>query len=262
VGGERWSALKDRGLVLGLAAAIAATGLWYWHADATFHRTGLSQAIWHPSGNYGPPISSAAGPFVGIYHWATKARLEDPAFYNDMLTRTWALHLTPAGFSLAVFARLRDVAVAPARIVDVWLGIVLLFVLVTAEGNIHHEFHQLPMLPPAALLFGLAAAPAFDGAWLRAVGGRLMGPLGSAVTLVAIAVLSFNYSGVVQNFFRPDRLDMIPIDDPARAIQRGRGSVGALVTVGTRSNGTTRRSCCIGRTAAAGASTRRRSRRR
>ena len=51
----------------------------------------------------------------------------------------------------------------------------LLFILVTAEGNIHHEFHQLPLLPPAALLFGLAAAPAFDGAWLREKGGRYPG---------------------------------------------------------------------------------------
>ena len=88
----------------------------------------------------------------------------------------------------------------------------LLFILVTAEGNIHHEFHQLPMLPPAALLFGLAAAPAFDGTWLREQGGRWLGAIGSAVTLAAVALMSFNYSGVVQNFFRPDRLDMIPID--------------------------------------------------
>jgi 4-amino-4-deoxy-L-arabinose transferase-like glycosyltransferase len=227
---KRWAALKDRGLVLGLAAAIAVTGLWYWHADATFHRTGLSQAIWHPSGNYGPPISAAAGPFVGIYHWATKARLEDPAFYNDLLIRTWALHLTPAGFSLTVFALFALWRWPRRRILDVWLGIVLLFVLVTAEGNIHHEFHQLPMLPPAALLFGLAAAPAFDGAWLRSMGGRVMGPLGSAVAIVAIAVLSFNYSGVVQNFFRPDRLDMIPID-AGRAIQRVVDPSALLVTV-------------------------------
>ena len=99
-----WAALKDRGLVLGLSAAVAAAGLWYWHADRIFHRTGLSQAIWHPSGNYGPPISLAAGPFVGIYHWSTMARLKDPDFYMELLTRTWALHLTPAGFALTLFA--------------------------------------------------------------------------------------------------------------------------------------------------------------
>ncbi len=213
-----WSALKDRGLVLGIATAVIATGLWYWHADAIYHRTGLSQAIWHPSGNYGPPISGAAGPFIGIYHWATAARLKDPAFYDEMLMRAWALHLTPGGFVLALFALLTTWRVRNRRIVDVWLAVGLLFILVTAEGNIHHEFHQLPLLPPAALLFGLAAAPAFDGAWLRAKGGRWIGPVGSAITVVGIAVLSFRYSGVIQNLFRPDRLDMIPIH-AGRAMQ-------------------------------------------
>jgi 4-amino-4-deoxy-L-arabinose transferase-like glycosyltransferase len=227
---RRWAALKDRGLVIGLIVAVSLAGLWYWHADAIYHQTGLSQAIWHPSGNYGPPISYSAGPFIGIYHWSTLARLRDPAFYSDMLTRTWALHLTPGGFILALFALLVLWRWPRRRIVDVWLGIVLLFILVTSEGNIHHEFHQLPLLPPAALLFGLAAAPAFDGEWLRARGGRVLGPLGSATALLCIALLSFKYSGVIGNFFRPDRLDMTPID-AGRAIQQVVDPSALLVTV-------------------------------
>jgi hypothetical protein len=111
-----------------------------------------------------------------------------------------------------------------------WLGIVLLFILVTAEGNRHHEFHQLPLLPPAALLFGLAAAPAFDGRWLREKGGRLLGPAGSAAALLLVAILSFKYSGVVQNLFRPDRLDMMPID-AGRAIKRAVDPSALIVTV-------------------------------
>jgi 4-amino-4-deoxy-L-arabinose transferase-like glycosyltransferase len=226
---RRWGAIRDRGLIVGLAVAIAATAAWYWHADAIYHRTGLSQAIWHPSGNYGPPISGAAGPFIGIYHWATAARLQDPEFYDRMLTRAWALHLTPGGFILALVGLLTMWRVPRRRIVDVWLGVVLLFIIVTAEGNFHHEFHQLPLIPPAALLFGLAAAPAFDGAWLRRVGGRWTGSIGSAVALLAIALLSFKFSGVVENFFRPDRLDMIPID-AGRALQGVTPADALLVT--------------------------------
>ena len=227
---RRWSALRDRGLVAGVAVALAATALWYWHADRIYHWTGLSEAIWHPSGNYAPPISLASGPFVGIYHWATAARLKDPDFYNEMLTRAWALHLTPGGFILALFALVTTWRLPRRRIVDAWLGVVLLFMLVTAEGNFHHEFHQLPLLPPAALLFGIAAAPAFDGAWLRARGGRVIGALGSAAVLVAVALLSFKYSGVVQNFFRPDRMDMVPIE-AGRAIQQVVVPSDLLVTV-------------------------------
>ena len=227
---RRWSLLKDRGLLAGIAVAIAATGLWYWHADAIFHRTGLSQAIWHPSGNYGPPISGAAGPFIGIYHWATLARLQDPAFYTDMVTRIWALHLTPGGFILALFAGLAMWRVPRRHILDAWLGVVILFILATTEGHIHHEFHQLPMLPPAALLFSLAAAPAFDGAWLRERGGRVLGVLGSATALLAIALLSFKYSGVIDRFFRPNGLDMVPIE-AGRAIQGVVDPKALLVTV-------------------------------
>ena len=227
---RRWSALKDRGLVVGIAAAVAAGGLWYWHADAVYHRSGLSEAIWHPSGNYGPAIAVAAGPFVGIYHWSTLARLRDPSFYLDMLTRFWALHLTPAGFVLGMFALLALWHWPRRRVVDAWVGVVLLFILVTSEGNIHHEFHQLPMLPPAALLFGLAAAPAFDGSWLDRAGGRVAGRLGSAAALLVVALLSFKYSGVVENFFRPDRLDMAPIE-AGRAIERAVPPNALLVTV-------------------------------
>jgi 4-amino-4-deoxy-L-arabinose transferase-like glycosyltransferase len=208
---RRWAALKDRGLMIGLTAAVAAAGLWYWYADIVFHTTGLSEAIWHPSGTYPPPISLAAGPFETISHWSTLKNLRDPEFYNGMLLRIWVLHLTPAGFILGLFSLLALWRSPRRRILDVWLGVVILFILVTAEGNRNHEFHQLPMLPPAALLAGLAAAPAFDGAWLRTNGGRVFGIVGSAATLLAVALLSFKYSGVVQNFFRPDRLDMDPI---------------------------------------------------
>src|SRR5262245_7642855 len=95
---KRWSALKDRRLMVGLVCSLVATALWYWHADMLFHRTGLGEAIWHPSGSYAAPIAAVAGPFVGIYHWSTLTQLRDPGFYDEMLTRTWALHLTPGGF--------------------------------------------------------------------------------------------------------------------------------------------------------------------
>jgi 4-amino-4-deoxy-L-arabinose transferase-like glycosyltransferase len=227
---KRWQALKDRGLIAGTAIAVALTGLWYWHADRIYHRTGLSEAIWHPSGNYGPAIAAAAGPFVGIYHWSTRASFTDRAFYDEMVVRLWSLHLTPAGFALVLFALLATWRWPRRRVVDAWFGVVVLFILVTIEGNRHHEFHQLPLLPPAALLFGLVAAPAFDGAWLQRIGGRVCGPAGSAAALAAVALLSFRYSGVVETLFRPDRLDTIP---PAagRSLQRVVDPSALLVTV-------------------------------
>jgi 4-amino-4-deoxy-L-arabinose transferase-like glycosyltransferase len=207
-----WAAVNDRRFVAGVASALAVTALWYWHADLLFHRTGLGLAIWHPSGSYPLPISVATGQSAGVYHWTNATRLGSWDFYVEMLNRAWALHLTPGGFMLAMFGLLATWRRPRRRLVDVWLAVVVLLMLATADGNRNHEFHQLPLLAPAALLFGLAAAPAFDGAWLRANGGRITGAVGSAAALVTAAWLSFNYSGVVQNLFRPTRLDLAPIE--------------------------------------------------
>ena len=227
---KRWSALKDRRLVVGLATALAVTALWYWHADVLFHRTGLGLAIWHPSGSYPLPISVATGTSAGVYHWTNATRLAGWDFYIEMLNRAWALHLTPGGFMLALFGLLATWRRPRRRLVDAWLGVVLLLMLATADGNRNHEFHQLPLLPPAALLFGLAAAPAFDGAWLRANGGRITGAVGSAAALAAAAWLSFNYSGAVQNLFRPTRLDLAPIEAGV-ALQQVVSPAALVVTV-------------------------------
>jgi len=225
-----WNALKDRGLIAGTTLAVALTGLWYWHADRIYHWTGLSQAIWHPSGNYGSPIAEASGPFIGIYHWSTRASFTDRAFYDDMLVRLWSLHFTPAGFALVLFALVATWRWPRRRVVDAWFGVVILFILVTIEGNRHHEFHQLPLLPPAALLFGLVAAPAFDGEWLRRHGGRFTGAAGSAAALIVVALLSFRYSGVLETLFRVDRLDRIPAA-AGRSLQRMVEPSALLVTV-------------------------------
>ena len=208
---RRWSALKDRGLVIGVAAALAAAALWYWHADVLFHRTGLGVAIWHPAGMYALPIAVAAGPSAGVYNVANFTMLRSPDFYTQLINRTWILHLTPAGFTLALVGFLAAWRRPRRRLVDVWMAIVVLYILMTAEGNLHHEYYQLPLLPPAALFFGLAAAPAFDGTWLRANGGRILGAVGSAAALVFAAWLSFENSGIVRGFYRPDGLDLAPI---------------------------------------------------
>lgn len=227
---KRWSALKDRRLMFGLAGAVAVAAAWYWHADLIYHRSGLGQAIWHPSGTYPPSIAVAAGPFATVYHWATLARLRDPDFYYEMVNRTWSLHLTPVGFILSLFALIAMWRVPRRHIADVWLGAVVLFILVAAEGNVNHEFHQLPMLPPAALLFGLAAAPAFDGTWLRAGGRGQLGIWGGGTAIVLAGWLSFFHSGVIRGFFRPESLDEDPIKS-GRAIQQAVDPVALVVTV-------------------------------
>jgi 4-amino-4-deoxy-L-arabinose transferase-like glycosyltransferase len=198
---------------------FVATALWYWHGDRLFHRTGLGQAIFHPSGGYSPDVAIAMGPVMGVSHWSTLHQLGDPAFYTTLLERTYYMHLTPAGFALTLFGVVICWARPASRVVIVWLAAVLFFILASAEGNRYHEFHQLPMLPPAALLFGLAAFPAFDGLWLRRVTGSRLVPIAAALCVTSIGLIGFSYSNVVYEFFRPDRLDLRAIN-AGQAIER------------------------------------------
>ena len=230
------------------------TALWYWHGDRLFHRTGLGQAIFHPSGGYSPDVAIAMGPVMGVSHWSTLNQLGDPAFYSTILDRTYYMHLTPAGFALALFGLVVCWARPASRVVVVWLAAVLLFILASAEGNRYHEFHQLPMLPPAALLFGLAAFPAFDGAWLRRITGSRLVPIASALVVTAIGLMGFWYSNVVHEFFRPDRLDLRSIS-AGRAIERRVPAGDTIIVVEYPSTARTRRFCCTELTEKGGAST-------
>jgi 4-amino-4-deoxy-L-arabinose transferase-like glycosyltransferase len=214
---------SDPNIRIWLAALIvplALTALWYWHGDRLFHKTGLGQAIFHPSGGYSPDVSIAMGPIMGVSHWSTAHQLRDPAFYTTLLDRTYYLHLTPVGFALALFGLATAWHRPRSHVVLVWLGAAVLFILASAEGNRYHEFHQLPLLPPAALLFGAAAVPAFDGRWLRERTGSRVIPVLSAICIVLIGLMGFSYSNVVHDFFRPDRLDLRMISAGAAVANR------------------------------------------
>ena len=208
---RRWRALADPIWIASIAVPLTATALWYWYADVLFHRTGLGQAIWHPSGGYAASVSTAAAAFQGISHWSKPADLLDGEFYRTMLWRAWSLHLTPPGFALALFGWLAMWRSSRRIVVDLWFVAAVLLVLASIEGNRHHEFHQLPVLPPLALFFGLAAAPAFDGAVLRRIAPGPAAIVASAAAAVIVVIMGFINSGVVRDFYRPDALDLTTI---------------------------------------------------
>lgn len=219
--------------IAALVVPLVLTALWYWHGDNLFHQTGLGQAIFHPSGGYSPEVAMAMGPIMGVSHWSTLHQLTDREFYSTLLDRTYYLHLTPTGFALTLVGFAIAWTDRRAVVVLVWLAAVVLFILASAEGNRYHEFHQLPMLPPAALLFGLAARAAFDREWLRHHTGSRVVPVAVALCILFVGLLGFSYSNVVYNFFRPDRLDLrtiaagqtidqiIPADDTVVVVEYG-----------------------------------------
>ena len=204
---------KDRRVVLSIVLAVAAIAAWYWHADLIFHRTGLGVASFHAAGTYGPEVAIAAGPMSLVTSWSTAVRLRDPEFYSVIRDRLWHLHLTPVGFALALVGIPLAAMSRRRSVILVWLAAACSFVLATAEGNFWHDYHQMPLLPPAVLLVGLAAGPAFDVArsasWLplrSPFQARLLA-IGIGMAIGITGVLLFQKSNVIDSHFRPHGLD-------------------------------------------------------
>jgi 4-amino-4-deoxy-L-arabinose transferase-like glycosyltransferase len=202
--------LVDPWYVSGTLAALGAIALWYLHADRIYLETGLTQAIFRPSGTYPAEIAQYAGPFTTVSHWTRPALLTWQTA-RDLLERYWALHLTPIFTVGVVVGLVAWWRLWRARsIVDVWMLAALALVVVSLAGQVPHEFHQLPTLPPLALYFGMGAGPLFGGPWYGRLApwARTTAVTAAAVALSGAALVGFRDSGVIPHLYRPDNLNL------------------------------------------------------
>jgi hypothetical protein len=174
-----------------LAGAFLPAAMWYWHAHRIYLKTGLTFGIW------------AAGD-----KWATLSTLLSADFYRKMLVENLAANvLTWPGLLLA----LAGVVLLVARRTDfrykilTWLGAAVIYLLVLARGAYYHDYYSLPLVAPAALAGGYAAAEAFK-LFRRNVSGKAVAAL--TALLLAAAVPSF--TGKFRTFARVN-------DAPTRA---------------------------------------------
>jgi 4-amino-4-deoxy-L-arabinose transferase-like glycosyltransferase len=194
---QRRLLFRDTRFLVAITVALVVTVAWYWHASAIYDSTGLTVGL-HPPKSY--PRAIGNGPWVeSISKWSP-ALLADPNFYGTLLRYIFFVHLTPAGFAVAAVgaALWRQ----PVRLIaDAWLLAMVIFMLATPLVNRWHDYYQLLILPPAALYFGLVAAPLFDGAWLarRGVAGR--GLVQVATVVAVLGVLTFWMSEVLDSHF-------------------------------------------------------------
>lgn len=206
-----WEAFRNRALWTGCAVAVALIAAWYWNADRVFLETGLTQAVFRPSGTYPADIAPNTF-FYTTYHFATAARLLSTEFWLGLTDRFWGLHLTApgaVGAFIGLFFAWRSGRALPVLL---WVLGAFALLVVSAEGQWNHEFHQLPMMPALVLLFGVGAAPLFDGAYLK----RFM-PIGLAVAAMSVvlttsSVVMFRGSNVIPGLYRPAYLTTFFID--------------------------------------------------
>lgn len=205
---------RDPWYVAAPLGALGAIALWYLHADQIYLETGLTQAVFRPSGTYPPEIAQWAGPFTTVSHW-TRPELLTWDAAGELAFRYWALHLTPA-FAVCTAAGVltRRWPLATRSVVDVWMLAAASLVMVSLAGQLPHEFHQLPTLPPLALYFGMMAGPLFGAVFYERVPARWSGAarVAAGATLTALALLGFLMSGVVRHLYRPDNMNLAVID--------------------------------------------------
>jgi dolichyl-phosphate-mannose-protein mannosyltransferase len=206
--GKRWGLLRDRRFIVAIGLAGVVSAAWYVYAYSIYLDTGLTFGVFGITKTY--PMTVGAGPWPTAFSkWSTLPLLTSWEFYETMLSRLWVLHLTPPGFALAAVGFLLWRRLPGRQIVDSWLVAMLAFILGAGFGHMGHDYYQLPLVPICALYFGAAARPLFDPSWIRSTLGsvRVWVPV-VAFTLVALAMLGFLHSGVIEHHFRPDTPDI------------------------------------------------------
>jgi 4-amino-4-deoxy-L-arabinose transferase-like glycosyltransferase len=214
-----WRVWHDPWFVAAPLGALGAVAVWYLHADQIFLETGLTQAIFRPSGTYPAEIAQWAGVFTTVSHWTRPEHLTWNVA-SQLLTQFWELHLTPTFAVVAIIGALRwHWLLAGRAVVDVWALAAAALIAVSLQGQIFHEFHQLPVLPPLALYFGMGAAPLFDRRSYDRVSAaaRPFAVAVVAVLLAWVAVRGFVDSGVIQRLYRPEHMNT-PLIDAGAAI--------------------------------------------
>jgi len=205
---KRRGLLRDRRFLLALGLSGALAVAWYVYAYAIYLETGLTFGIFGTTKTY--PMTVGPGPWPTAFSkWSTIDLLTSWEFYETMLSRLWVLHLTPPGFALAAVGCLLWRRLPGRAIVDSWFLAMLAFILGAGFGNMGHDYYQLPLVPICALYFGAAARPLFDPSWIRGALGpvRLWAPV-IGVTIVALSMLGFLHSGVIEHHFRPETPDV------------------------------------------------------
>lgn len=218
-----WSALRDWRLWTAAWLIVAATAGWYYHADRIFLDTGLTQAVFRPSGTYPPSIAPGVS-FTSVSHWVTRDRFLSADTWSQLGDRFWQLHLTAFG-AVGALLGLWVVPRGARAPLHLWtLAGVVLFIA-ALEGQYWHEFHQLPLLPPLFLYFGAFVATVFDGAWRTRVFPGRAGVLVLTAVAAVVLVQVVRSSGVILHLYRPDNLQtpLIGIGGSMRAVSEPDG---------------------------------------
>ena len=208
--GRRWPR-RALGPLLFLAATLAVTALWFWHAHQLGQASGLSFGFWGGD--------SDRNNWLALLQWR---------YWADLLLRTAVRGFAVVGVPLLVLGALRSLRLAnrDGRVFLVGCAGVAATGLVASHASAVHEYYQLPLLLYACPLMGLACSG--RGWWWASVG---------LLVAIALVILSLDYWRVES----AQAADLAPLAErirsqtPARArIVAVSGSDPTLLNLGRR----------------------------
>lgn len=132
-----WRALVTPWIWIWVMLILAPVAAWYYHAFGLWRETQLSFGVWS----------------VGTDKWGNLDLLQSKVYYERvfgfyLFRRT----LMPLGVALVILGLLVPRTGRHELLVDAWLVAILVYFLIVARGCYEHDYYQLPLLAPAALL--------------------------------------------------------------------------------------------------------------
>lgn len=207
-----WRVLIDPLFVGGLAIAFLGMTAWYLHALRLYQSTGWTVGIWHPAGQHPAWIGTPGTPSAWSL-WSTRELLLSAEFYKRLIDRAYWIHFTPIGLGGALFGAVEACRRPRGLVVLTWTAAALAFTVVVGTGNFWHEYYQLPLIPPVALLFGLGAGTLFH--WPEDSSARWSDALANGARVLIILVMAsaaFYYSSALRTLFRSENPDLLAIE--------------------------------------------------
>ncbi|MFI5252169.1 MAG: ArnT family glycosyltransferase [Bacteroidota bacterium] len=126
---------------------ILPVGLWYYHAHQLFLRTGLTFGIWE----------------YGSDKWGNWALVATWDFWNRILFQSLGeRHFGWFGLFAFIYGLFFMWRSREQKILDAWFTALIVYILIVARGNYVHEYYQLPIMLPAAIIMGTVFAQYFD----------------------------------------------------------------------------------------------------
>lgn len=121
-----------------LLFALSVPFAWYVYANRLGKSSGLTENIWS----------------VGQDKWGSLSVWLDSEFYARLIGRIRFLIVTPTGAWFALLGMLLSVKKKEEYVFHVWIIAVVMYIYVTAFGNMVHSYYQLPLVPAACYFAG------------------------------------------------------------------------------------------------------------